>query len=89
MLNPQKKRCGGQFGHTVSNTVRQKLRICNLGKKQSLETIEKKKKSIRGLKRTPETCEKLRKIAKGYWETGKLNFRGPNHPMWKGGVYLS
>ena len=38
--------CGGKIGHPVTEETRQKLRNHNLGKKQSKETIEKRKATI-------------------------------------------
>ena len=49
--------CGGKVGHPVSEEAREKLRRANLGKKQSRETIEKRKQTI------------LRKKANGYVQT--------------------
>lgn len=42
--------CGGKVGHPVSKETRQKLRDHNLGKKQSKETIEKRKATFIRLK---------------------------------------
>lgn len=54
---------GPQKGHAVSEETRQKLREKNLGKKQSSETIEKRKATFRKLKesgyvRTNAWCRK-------------------------------
>lgn len=38
--------CGGVIGHPVSAETREKLRKANLGKKQSRETIEKRKETF-------------------------------------------
>ena len=57
MLNNLK---GPQKGHSVSAATKEKLRAANIGKKQTKETIEKRKKSIleSGFKRTNENCKK-------------------------------
>lgn len=69
---------GGSGTKGVKKTLEEKerLRNLNLGKKQSTETIEKRAKKTRGLKRTEET---RRKISTYY----KNKFSDPSsHPMY-------
>jgi 5-methylcytosine-specific restriction endonuclease McrA len=47
-------------GHIMSKETREKLRLANLGKKQSPETIEKRVKASTGQKRTGELKELFR-----------------------------
>lgn len=51
---------GPRKGHSVSEATREKLRAANLGKKQSIETVEKRRQSIAksGRVRTNEKCKK-------------------------------
>lgn len=54
---------GPPVGHLVSDETKGKLRAANLGKKQSAQTIEKRKETMRkkkenGYKRTNEWCNK-------------------------------
>lgn len=54
---------GPPVGHSVSEETREKLRAANLGKKQSIETIEKRKEAFRrkkenGYVRTNAWCKK-------------------------------
>lgn len=54
---------GPTVGHSVSEETREKLRAANLGKKQSIETIEKRKEAFRrkkenGYVRTNAWCKK-------------------------------
>lgn len=56
---------GGNYAGEISEIVKQHLREINLGKKQSLETIEKKSKALKGRKASEETKEKQSKAAKG------------------------
>lgn len=44
---------------------KERLRTCNVGRKQSTEEIEKRRNSNKGKKRTKEFCEKLREDRKG------------------------
>lgn len=65
-----KNLCGPRKGHLVSEETRNKLRIANLGKKQSQETIERRKNTIKlsGYIRTNEKHKKRIKCI----ETGEI-----------------
>ena len=54
------ERCltGPKLGHIVSKETREKLRLANLGKKQSPETIRKRIESSKWYVRTNEKCKK-------------------------------
>ncbi len=62
-------------GKPVSEATKEKLRVANLGKKMSKESIEKRVKSFRGYKHTEETKKKI-----GLAVTGVKNgFYGKKH----------
>ncbi len=75
----------GMFGKVVSNETKEKLRMANLGKKQSLETIQKRMNSLiigggtermrqkkLGVKMSEETKLKISAATKGVKKNSKL-----------------
>lgn len=75
----------GMFGKVVSNETKEKLRISNLGKKQSIETIQKRMNSLIigggtermrqkkiGVKMSEETKLKISAATKGVKKKSKL-----------------
>lgn len=68
-LNPEynicKEVCSTSLGIKRREETKEKLRIHNTGKKQSLETIQKRIDKIKGLKRTDEQKQKLSESKKG------------------------
>lgn len=51
----------------VGEDTRMRMRLAKLGKKQTSETIEKRRQACMGRVQTEETREKLRQIAKEQW----------------------
>lgn len=56
---------GGEIKKEVSQSTKDKLREVNLGKKQSIETIQKRVEKLRGQKRSTEVRKKLSENQKG------------------------
>ena len=76
-------------GHSVSEETRKKLRLFNLGKKQTPEHIEKRVIQLRGknnpmfgTKHTEEWKLNMSKIKR----ESNLTPRGEKNNMWKGGI---
>lgn len=57
-------RYGGEAGGIPGFEARERMRLAQLGKKQSKEQIEKRAASHRGRKNTPETIERMRTAAR-------------------------
>lgn len=56
---------GGEIKKEVSQSTKDKLRQANLGKKQSVETIQKRVEKLKGQKRTEDVKKKLSENQKG------------------------
>lgn len=87
-----------RIGWTPSVEMREKLRLANLGKKQSPETIAKRAASIRGTKKTDEDRAAISRRMVGnrhgagpHTEETKAKMRararrGPASNFWRGGT---
>ena len=69
---------GGEIKKEVSQSTKDKLRQANLGKKQTIETIQKRVEKLKGQKRTREVRKKMSE-----------NQKGNNNSMIKSGVDFS
>lgn len=56
---------GGEIKKEVSQSTKDKLRQYNLGKKQSIETIQKRVEKLKGQKRTKEVRKRMSQNQKG------------------------
>jgi hypothetical protein len=71
---------GSAVRFSVGDNTRERMRLAKLGKKQTPEMIEKRRKGMLGRVQTQETREKLRAIAKSQWERRRA---GDEHAVGK------
>ncbi len=66
----------------------EKIRIANIGRKDSIETRLKKSFSHIGMHHSEETCDKISEALEGLPKTEehKEHMMGSNNPSWKGGI---
>lgn len=76
-----------QYGKPMGDNVKKALRKSNLGKKQSLEIIEKRIAPLRGVERSEEVKERIRKTNIETWSRPEIRMKssGENSASWLGG----
>ena len=62
-------------GHEVSNEIREKISLKKRGRKQTRESVEKRRQSLLN---NPTWRQSMKELG--------VRRRGPNHPNWKGGI---
>lgn len=65
LLEANKGKPSKNKGRTITPEWREKLRQANLGKKRSIDSIQKQSTTMKGRKRTPEECKAISDGLKG------------------------